>query len=155
MYKCWRSFAINTIVFNKSTTIFHGLQRFQPCQLKKGRFLERNSRAHERRRREPLGICASKTQFLTQSRSNPAHYRAQSFRRLMLGCQKGKKRQRIVQKGLVRQRKHCLSLARKSFKKQGEYFISENGRPEIFAEYERFKAKKGGLESLGLYSYRP
>ena len=59
----------------------------------------------------------------------------------------------MVQKGLVRQRKHCLSLARKSFKKQGEYFISENGRPEIFAEYERFKAKTGGLESLGLYSY--
>ena len=78
------------------------------------------------------------------------HYRVQSFRRLMLGCQKGKngretteKRQTIVQKRLVRQRKHCLSLARKSFKKQGEYFIrenmalGENGKPEIFAEYFR------------------
>ena len=96
------------------------------------------------------------------------HYRVQSFRRLMLGCQKGKngretteKRQTIVQKRLVRQRKHCLSLARKSFKKQGEYFIrenmalGENGKPEIFAEYERLKAKTGGLEFLGLYSYRP
>ena len=96
------------------------------------------------------------------------HYRVQSFRRLMLGCQKGKngretteKRHTIVQKRLVRQRKHCLSLARKSFKKQGEYFIrenmalGENGKPEIFAEYERLKAKTGGLEFLGLYSYRP
>ena len=162
MDKCWRSFAItNATVFNKSTTIFHGLLRFQPCQLKKGRFLEPHSRAHERRRREPLGICASKMQFLAQSRSNPTHYRAQRFRRLMLGCQTGKngpetteKRQRIVQKRLVRQRKHCLFLARKSFKKQGGYFISKNERPEIFAEYERFKAKTGGLEFLGPYSYR-
>ena len=32
---------------------------------------------------------------------------------------------------------------------------SENGRPEVFAEYERLKAKTGGLEFLGLYSYRP
>ena len=155
-------------VFNKSSTIFQGLQRFQPRQLKKGRFLERHSRAHERRRREPLGICASKIQFLVPSRGNPVHYRVQSFRRLMLGCQKGKngrqtteKRQTIVQKRLVRQRQHCLSLARKSFKKQGEYFIrenmalGENGKPEIFAEYERLKAKTGGLEFLGLYSYRP
>ena len=52
-------------------------------------------------------------------------------------------------------------MARKSFKKQGEYFIrenmalGENGKPEIFAEYERLKAKTGGLEFLGLYSYRP
>ena len=61
----------------------------------------------------------------------------------------------MVQKGLVRQRKHCLSLARKSFKKQGEYFLSENGRPEVFAEYERFNAETGGLEILRLYSYRP
>jgi len=29
-------------------------QRFQPCQLKKRRFVERHSRAHERRRRKPL-----------------------------------------------------------------------------------------------------
>ena len=145
-------------VFNKSSTIFQGLQRFQPRQLKKGRFLERHSRAHERRRREPLGICASKIQFLVPSRGNPVHYRVQSFRRLMLGCQKGKNGRETTekrQKRLVRQRQHCLSLARKSFKKPGEYFISENGRPEVFAEYERFKAKTGGLEFLGLYSYRP
>ena len=50
------------------------------------------------------------------------HYRAQSYCRLMLGSQKGKngwetteKQQTIVLKSLVKQRKHYLSLARKSF----------------------------------------
>ena len=62
---------------------------------------------------------------LTQSGGNPVHFRTQNYRSLMLGCQKGKmtakpqknseKRQRIVLKRLVKQRKH-LSLARRSFK---------------------------------------
>ena len=94
-------FAINSTVFNKSTTIFHGLVEILTLSTKKGRFLDRH-----RRRREPLGMCASKMQLLAQSRGNPAHYRAQNFRRPMLGCQKGrsgrentkKKRQRIVSK---------------------------------------------------------
>ena len=58
-------------------------------------------------------ICAVK---LVQSQGNPLHYRAQNYRRLMLGCQKGKncregteKQQRIALKRLVKQ-KNCKKI---------------------------------------------
>ena len=55
------------------------------------------------------------------------------------------KRQKIMLKGLVKQSKHYISLARKSFKTRR--IFSENGRPKIFSKNGRFSAKKGGLES--------
>ena len=57
---------------------------------------------------------------------------------------KGNKRQRIVLKRLVKQRKH-LSLARSVSKTWR--IISENGTPEIFSKNGRFSARRGGLES--------
>ena len=49
-------------------------------------------------------------------------------------------------KRLVKQRKHYISLARKS-SKTGRV-LSENGRLEMLAKNGRFPAKMGGLESL-------
>ena len=80
------------------------------------------------------------------------HYRAQNYRRLMLGCQKGKngretteKRQRIKD-WLNKENISFLWLGRVS--KTGR-ILSENGRPVIFAENERFPAKSDRwLESL-------
>ena len=55
---------------------------------------------------------------MSASRGNPVHYRAQNYRRLMLGkCRETtEKWQRTVLKKLVKRRKHSLSLSRKSFK---------------------------------------
>ena len=70
-------------------------------------------------------ICSSKMPFPTQSRGNPVHHCTRNYRRLMLRCHKGKngwettgKQQKIWLTGVVKQRKHNLSLARKSFKDQ-------------------------------------
>ena len=107
-------FAINSTVFNKSTTIFHGLVEILTLSTKKGRFLDRH-----RRRREPLGMCASKMQLLAQSRGNPAHYRAQNFRRPMLGCQKGRSGRETTKKKTAKNRvkkyrlnKECIIFLR-------------------------------------------
>ena len=56
-----------------------------------------------------------------------------------------KKRQGVMLKRLVKQRKHYLSLARKNLKNQKNF--SENRRPEIFSKNGRFSAKTAGLES--------
>ena len=102
--------------------------------------------------RQNYKICAVK---LVQSQGNPLHYRAQNYRRLILGCQKGKncresteKRQKIALKRLVQQKtvkSHATRLVKVS--KTGR-ILSENGRPEIFAENGGFSAETEGLESL-------
>ena len=80
------------------------------------------------------------------------HYRAQSYRRLMLGSQKGKngwetteKRQTIVLKRLVKQRKHYLSLARKSFINRENIKRKREARN---IRREREVSGQNGLESL-------
>ena len=88
---------------------------------------------------------------LAQSRGNTLHFRTQSYRSLVLGYQKGKmaekpqrkkslKGQRIVLKRLVKQRKHYLSLARKSFKNQGNIKQKQEARNilwEVFCQHGR------------------
>ena len=70
----------------------------------------------------------------------------QNYRKLMLGCQKGKmavkprKKGKEVLKRLVKQRKGKVS-------KTGR-ILSKNGRLVILAKNARFLTKTGGLESL-------
>ena len=141
---------------------------------KKGRLLERHSRAHELQRSERLGgsggggggwafslvknykICASKMLFPAQRRGNPVHYRAPNYRRLIPRCQKGKngwetteKWQRIVPNRLVKQRKHYLSLAKEEFQKTGRIL---RWLPRVFTNNPSFLAydAEGNLVTLSL-----
>ena len=68
------------------------------------------------------------------------HARTQNYRSLMLGYLKGK-----MEKRLVKQRKHYLSLARKSFKNQENIKRKREGANIL--QSGSFSAKTGRLES--------
>ena len=88
---------------------------------------------HERRRREPLGICAFKTQFLAQRRSNPAHYRAQSFRRLCSDAKRVKMAEKPQKNGKESCKKDFLDKENIVFLWLGR--VSKKGR--IFYKWKR------------------
>ena len=106
-------------------------------------------------------ICSSKMPFPTQSRGNPVHHCTRNYRRLMLRCHKGKngwettgKRQKILLTGVVKQRKHNLSLARKSFKDQ-ENIKQKRKAGNICQKWEvSGQNERVGFSAFFLYSHR-
>ena len=85
---------------------------------------------------------------MSASRGNPVHYRAQNYRRLMLGkCRETtEKWQRTVLKNWLNE-ENILFLCLVRVSKTGR-ILGENRRPEIFAENGRFPAKTAGLGTL-------
>ena len=70
----------------------------------------------------------------------------QSYRKLMLGCQKGKNGWETTEKG-QQSAKKTDETKKEKFSKTGR-ILSENGRLERFDKIGRFLTKTGGLESL-------